>query len=430
MNHLTNKKSILILAITSFLLILEIFLYILDNETKYISIFSFLITLFFISKFYKSQILAIYFCFCILYNFEACVYFFNDIKLTAWPDFQQKNYINFVLLIQTIFTYTLGNLLDIKINTKSTQFDFPELRNNYIFITNAAICILILFFGTTGDNILVSGQYGSAEKSPLNEYFLIFYLFLTLSSFKVLHNYFVFFISITYIIKNLLFGGRIEVFQISLMIFLLNDNLKKYFKTKYILLFFMFGFYISRVIGNIRDNPIQFINGNFYEFFYFSNVFNYNVPYLSSNQGDVLQSSGRIIGLIDNGFLDIPKRIASFFIFCFSSFTISSFLPDYAIFARYKQDTFQSGGGGLIGAYAYGWLGYIGPVLFGIFISYCINSTLLNFNKYLKIFGILLLVSFPRWYSYNPMTISKFCIYGLIIFYIYKIKIYNKNLAI
>ena len=430
MNYFTNKKSIFFLAITSFLLFLEIIFYILNKENKYISILSFLITLCYIFKFYKSQILAIFFCFCLLYTFEACVFFFNDIKLTAWPDFQQKNYINFVLLIQTIFTFTLGNLLNIKINIKSTQFDFPELRNNYIFIINAAICIVILLLGTTGDNILVSGQYGSADKSPLNEYFLIFYLFLTLSSFKVLHNYLVFLITIIYVIKNLLLGGRIEVFQISLMIFLLNESLKKYFKTKYILLFFIFGYYLSRVFGNIRDNPIEFLNGNYYDFFYFKNVFNYNVPYLSSNQGDVLQSSGRIIGLIDNGFLDITKRIVSFFFFCFSSFTISSFLPDYAIFARYKQDTFQSGGGGLIGTYAYAWLGITGPVLFGIFISYCINSSLLKFNKYLKIYGILLLISFPRWYSYNPMTISKFCLYGLIIFFIYKIKIFNKNLSI
>ena len=43
---------------------------------------------------------------------------------------------------------------------------------------NTLICILILITGTSGDNILVSGQYGSAEKSPLNEYFILIYFFM------------------------------------------------------------------------------------------------------------------------------------------------------------------------------------------------------------------------------------------------------------
>ena len=143
-----------------------------------------------------------------------------------------------------------------------------------------------------------------------------------------------------------------------------------------------------------------------------------------------MQSSSRIIGLIDNGYLDLGKRVVSFIYFCFSSITISSFLPDFVIFARYKQDIYQSGGGGLIGAYSYGWLGIFGPILFGLFIAYFINASFLKRNNYLKVYGILLLITFPRWYAYNPMTISKFCIYGIILFAIFNIKYFNKKNSI
>ena len=136
-------------------------------------------------------------------------FFFKNINLTAWPDFQAKNSINFVLLIQALFIYSIGNYLNNKLNFTSISFDFNKFQSRTIFIFNTLICILILITGTSGDNILVSGQYGSAEKSPLNEYFILIYFFMIISASNKIHFNIIFFIGLIFIFKNLLLGGRI-----------------------------------------------------------------------------------------------------------------------------------------------------------------------------------------------------------------------------
>jgi hypothetical protein len=135
----------------------------------------------------------------------------------------------------------------------------------------------------------------------------------------------------------------------------------------------------------------------------------------------VLQSSARIIGLIQEGFLGITQRSLSFISFVFSATIPPSLIQDYANLATYKQDIYRSGGGGLIAVYFYAWMGYAGPIFAGGFIGYFIKKAYTSDNIFLKLYGTTILFTFPRWFAYNPIFLSKFCFFSLIAYSLYLI---------
>lgn len=96
-------------------------------------------------------------------------------------------------------------------------------------------------------------------------------------------------------------------------------------------------------------------------------------------------------------------------------------MPDFINLASYKQDIYQSGGGGLIAVYFYTWLSYIGPIVSGIFIGFSISTVFKNSSIAIKIYGLLILVTFPRWYAYNPIFLVKFCIYGVLLYLFFRL---------
>jgi hypothetical protein len=159
------------------------------------------------------------------------------------------------------------------------------------------------------------------------------------------------------------------------------------------------------VIDAIRSNPVDFISGYYLQYFDPRNFLfsDNNLTYLASNQGDVIQSSGRILGLIQNNILSFSDRLLSFFSYILSPIIPSKLLPEYSNLASYKQDLYRSGGGGLIGVYFYTWLGLVGPIISGIFIGYFIKSFYSKNSIYYKLYGLCILITFPRWYAYNPI---------------------------
>jgi hypothetical protein len=276
-------------------------------------------------------------------------------------------------------------------------------------------------FGISGDSLLDGGAYGSAEKSTWNEYFIMFFLFLILS----LPNYTFFYksllttLALLYAIKNLLYGGRIEVLQFFLLIFYVFYVFNQKIKYKWFYLFLFVALYFNEVTSAVRSSPMDFFSGNYWDYLnplIFLKSDN-SLGYLASNQGDVLHSSARILGLIENNVLGFWERIFSFLSYAYSPFVPAKFFPEYSNLALYKQDFYSSGGGGLIGVYFFAWLGFIGPVFVGLFIGYFIRCFYTKKSIYYKIYGATLLITFPRWYAYNPIFIVKFCFYSVFIFF-------------
>ena len=408
-------------AICVVLLIISFGFYFSDNFSIAVSITGLIITFIFVIKFKKNIPLFIMFAFFLMYNIDAVRFYLTNVDLTLWPDFQQKNIVNKVIICNSLFITALGSSIPSNISKeKIFLFDY-SLKNYFVFFCFFIVCIFIFLFGISGDSLLDGGAYGTAEKSTLNEYFIMFFLFLILS----LPNYTFFYklllaiLAFSYSLKNLLYGGRIEVLQLFLLLFYVFYVFNKRIKYKWFYLFVFVAFYVNEVTSAVRSNPIDFFSGNYWEYLNPLSFFkeDSSLGYLASNQGDVLQSSARILGLIENDILGFWERLFSFLSYVFSPIVPAKFFPEYSNLASYKQDLYRSGGGGLISTYFFAWLGFIGPIFIGLFIGYFIKCFYTKKSIYYKIYGATLLITFPRWYAYNPVFIVKFCFYSVLIFF-------------
>jgi hypothetical protein len=213
-----------------------------------------------------------------------------------------------------------------------------------------------------------------------------------------------------------LFGGRIEVVQISLVVLFSDFVNSRFMKNSNRLLLILLGLiYLNILLSNIRANPMLVLSDEYYQLF---DPFSNDNDIESSFQGDVVQSTSRIIGISGLDQFDWKFRAISFLNFLASPFFISNILGTTSNLATFKQELYQSGGGGLIGGYFYFWLGYLGPILIGIVIGSLINYYKSNKYTYIYIFSIL--VSFPRWLAYNPILIVKFCFFVVALFFVFE----------
>lgn len=419
-----RRFSLLALGYTSISVVLLgvcLCTYFWNPYSSIVSIIGALTTLTFVIKFNKNIPLFLMFSFFLLYNLDSIRFYLTDIDLSFWSAFQAKDIVNEVIIYNTLFITALGNSIPYNVNKEKIFLYDYSLKNRFIFFSFFCVCSIIILFGISGESLLTGGAYGSAEKSSFNEYFIMFFLMLILSLPKnnLFYKYLMGFLVLLYTSKNLLYGGRIEVLQLFLLIFYIYYVFNKNIKHSWFYIFVFIAFYVNEVTSAVRTNPLDFFAGNYWNYLNPITFFktDNDLHYLASNQGDVLQSSARILGLIKIDLLSLWERFFSFLTYIFSPFVPSSFFPDYANLASYKQDMYRSGGGGLISTYFFAWLGYLGPVLIGLFIGYFIRCFYTKESIYYKIYGATLLITFPRWYAYNPIFIVKFCLYSVFIFF-------------
>jgi hypothetical protein len=417
-----SKRDLIFIFTTSALMSLGFTAY-FTFHYDYFSYFVALLNIIFLIKFYNNIIIFILFGFILFYTITFYQYFVNSLYISYWDDFQNINVVKRVLLSHSLFIFTLGNLT----STKKAVFNFnfrENFRSNKIlFYGFFIICILLLIFGIQGQSLLNGSSYANQEftsKSTLHEYFILFYLFLILfSSQNKFEKIVIKVLFIIYVLKTLIYGGRVEVLEIFLLWFLLFFLNK--IKLQTVLFFVLIGLYGSNVVSNIRSNPIQFLSGNdlgyyFDPLFLFDHKSKYDI--ISSNEGDVIQSSARILGLIDNEHLSFSQRIISSVLYFISPVVPASFMPSYSNLSTYKQDIYRSGGGGLISIYFYAWYWYFGPVIIAIFLAFFINKFFLSSSLYYYIYGVAIFTTFPRWFAYNPIMLVKFCLYAVIILFV------------
>lgn len=409
-------------------------IYFIESDSLSISILASLVSIIFVIKFYDVIPLFILFLFISLYPLESIKYFWGGVDLSVYTSFQTRENVNFILFVNSLFVSSLGIFIPRAVSKVKFDMNLLSLKSKKVFILVSIICILIIFFGIQGKSLLEGGKYGTIEKSPLHEYFLLFFmvaLFVQPLKGKIFSiiKFFVFFF---YSIKTLLYGGRIEVLQLILLASYFYYIIPGKVSLKFIYIAILLSFYFAVVLNNFRTHPDLIFSGDFYSLVNPLTIFN-ETPgqnYLSSNQGDVLQSSVRILGILDSGILTVEDRALSFFYFTISSILPSSILPDYVNLSSFRQDLYASGGGAIIGIYFFTWLGYLGPVVAGLFIAFSVNNFYFNDRIILKIYGFVLLYTFPRWYGYTPIFLVKFALYSIIIysmfFFIHRIFIAKK----
>ncbi len=434
MNYSFTKEGVRIFALSIMMQILLCYFYISAPEGKEISVLCVSSCVLFALKFRKSIPVFFLFTFFSLYCYAGIEFFFNGIRVSGFRSFTDKASINHVLFINSLFITTIGNVISSRTTQKPLILDDSSYKSAYMFWFLVFVGIVMIQFGIQGENMLVSGGYGQGEvsKSSLHEYFILTFFIILLVKPKnnVLTTIVIYTLYFIYCLKTLLYGGRIEVMQISLLLF------SYYFifphKVNKTLLFSFVGvaYYFSSVVSRIRNNPIEFLRGNYMPYL---NLF-YKPPraielpqeYLGNNQGDVLQSSARMLGLIQDGYLDISTRIASFFTMLLSIAFPSDKMPPYTNLASYHQTgKYISGGGGLISMYFYVYMSYLGPLFIGIFVGYFINQAFKSKKIGLKVYGVMLLIMFPRWYAYGTIIIFKMCFLTVVVYHV--VKLFHSN---
>lgn len=357
----------------------------------------------------KNKVLLVFFIFIALYSFPTKLFFFDGIPFAIYNLNYTYDTAILTTLIFTLF-YAILNLF-LYIGKQNEQELIVVKRNDLFFWGAIFIGFYIVQFMLSGDYLLSGAVYGHSEKqvSSFNEYVIILFLLAYIySGKKKLHIYILYLLISFYIIKNLLLGGRIESVLVLLAFFIIR--FQYVFSYKKILLLMLGGVLIMNVIGNLRSNPMAFLEGeaSIMDFF---KIDVSNKLYQGSNEGDVFWASERILLLIDKGHLDLIDRLKATFDLFFSPF-----VSEPMVLSTYGLNIEKSGGGGLAPIFFYAFLGLLGVVLFSYFISLILNGLNKNISQAFKFYIVLLIATTPRWFVYYPIFIVKFCLIGFILF--------------
>ncbi len=393
--------------------------------------FTIFINLYLIYIFKNNQGFLLLYIFCLFYTLSLIPFYFFNIDVSVWKDFNEKKYYDIVLKIYGIFLISPLFFIKKSFPNFINSLIIPKNPNIVGFFTTCIVCLIIIIFGQSGSNIFESGGYGysinESAKSTIYEYFIVFFLIAYYySNQKRNHLIVLFSLSFTYIIKSLLFGGRIEVVQLLLLCyFILVIDHKLIIKPSKIIIVCLIFYYFNQIFSSIRSNPIPLLQGDYISYLNpYESYTNSSIVYVS-NEGDVFQSSVRLIGLIENGLLDAITRIKAFIGFFLSIIVPSSWLPEEASLITYKKDIYNSGGGGLIAVYFYAFLGWLGPFIISAYLFWIYRLTAFNKNIYLKFYVLMVFSTFPRWFAYNPIILFKMCLWVIPIVFISNL-VFNK----
>lgn len=415
-NKKINLRRLSFSGLLSVLLII-IFAIAFSFSTIYDTIKSFYLVCVFINLyniflFRRNPAFLLFFIFCLFYTLSLVPYYFYGLDVSPWKDFNQKDYYDSVLRIHGCFLVTPLLFNPKKYKDFKNALKVCRNPNAIGFIIFCVISFLVIILGQSGSTIFESGGYatGESSKSTLYEYFILFYLATYYYSDKKPYQK-VLLVSLVliYVYKSLLYGGRIEVVQLLLLcfyIFIIDYKIK--IKPIRIIIGCMTFYYINMVFSGVRSNPLPLLEGNYA---YYLNPFkaysNTDASYISSNEGDVIQSSVRLIGLIENGLLDIGTRVKALAGFLLSIILPSSMLPEEASLITYKKEIYNSGGGGLAAVYFYAFLSWLGPFMISAYLFFVFRLTFIYRSNYFKLYCLMVFSTFPRWFAYNPIILFK-----------------------
>ena len=391
-------------------------------------LFTVIINIYLIYIFRNNQGFLLLYIFYFFYSVSLIPYYFFKIDVSSWRDFNEQIFYDKVVIIYSIFLITPLFFIKKSIPVFKDILTIPKNTNIIGFFTSCIVCVIILVWGQTGSNIIESGGYGysinESSKSTFYEYFIIFFLLsYYYSSRKRIEIIVLCVLGSLYVFKSLLFGGRIEVIELVLLsYFILVIDYKWIIKPIKIIIGCLLFYYLNQIFSSIRSNPVPLLQGS-YTFYLdpFESYFDSSNLYVSSNEGDVFQSSVRLIGLIENGLLDSVTRMKAFMGFCFSIFVPTSWLPEEASLITYKKDIYNSGGGGLIAVYFFVFLSWFGPFIISAYLFWIYRLTAFYNNLYLKFYTLMIFSTFPRWFSYNPIILFKLCLWIIPILFVFNL---------
>lgn len=355
--------------------------------------------------------LTLLFIYAIIFYLYLIPRFVFDLPIVYYFEFDDIKYYNKSLLIIIVYLNSLMFFL----KPFNTTFKFPSFgnffkQNQYIVLANCIILLSIYLFGFSGKNITDDVKYGTAdfgEKSIFTEYYIIFLIIALVHNKSVIIKYAIILFSVLMMIKCVLYGSRVSALLILLTIFTLEFANR--FSVKTVIISAFIGILVMNLLGIIREQSNKELN--------FQSLARVNPDnIMASTQSNMFYGSVCFVGLLEDQVFTIETRVKAFV-----GFIIRLFLPSKLSFEEgsltdYGQKFTDWGGGAHPATYFYVWFGWLGPVIFGWIIAKLMNL-LKNeqINKYWMFVALILIITVPRWYGYEPGIIFKMSWVGLVI---------------
>ena len=118
--------------------------------------------------------------------------------------------------------------------------------------------------------------------------------------------------------------------------------------------------------------------------------------------------------MADLGIIDVREQVSAFLYFLAAIFVPFSMLPPIANLSRYMMFDYGTLGGGLIFGYFYVWFSYAGVVFIAYYVSWIWKKLTTTYRQNVLIYGILAFSSIGGWYAYTPITLFKYCLWGMV----------------
>lgn len=356
--------------------------------------------------------------FMLMYSIVPLFFFLMGIYISSYQTIDADNYSNMlaVLQIQSIFNVVFFSFAPLEIDFSFSNIIKPR-KNSLAWF--ASIFLMIISLATVDWRSLSSyfnGVYSiETESSIIFDYFMIFVVanqFFCDKKWKRIINII---LTIVVSVVCLMLGKRLTAITNILLIYILNFDGK--IKKKVILTCFF--------IGTCLMNAIQFIRvGQIPSLLNVLTGVNVTNGVFRSNPGDIWYASEVIYKLIDTNVFDWSFRIKSFLGTFLNSFLTTGLTPKEALVNIYitENNLFPyPANGGLIGVSTYLWLGYFGVIGFALIICRIIKVGFNNKNMFSTLYAMLVLATFPRWYTYNPRILFKFAFVAIVVYLFVKI---------
>lgn len=358
----------------------------------------------------RNQPVVVFFIFTLTYILYILPFYLFGIRFTAYLQYATEEHFAAALQVLALFLVVLY-CFQARVRPRGPRAPFAKLvsvlPNDALFLGSLLFMVAITFLGIRGDTIFAAGGYGkgSVQKSGLVEYFLIGLVLAAATMRRPgrLRVAMLGVVVVAYVLRILVYGGRIEVLQVILVLFFVFADRR--FSGWMVVAGSTLGLGLTELVGLIRANPLQALSALSYGWT--------RPAAILSNQGDVFYASTAYIAVLRDGMLDPLFRVKSIV-----GFLASLVLPSRAVWPEARVAEFVSrltpiGGGGLFPAYLFLWLGVPG-VIFGAWIVHRLicASRKDGLPVWARAFVVLALSTYPRWYAYSPIVLAKLCVWG------------------
>lgn len=369
----------------------------------------------------KQSLLMLY-SFMLLYSIPFFRYFILGQEIAVYIKYNNFISLSGVLNIQTIFFVTLVMFTSFS-ELNSNNIIIKTCSNNLLYFICISIMVFIIIFGSSGDTLLNTGSYGKGKVSNfmnlrITEYILIFivlsYKFSGNSNLKKIAI-----LSLSGVcgLKQLLFGGRILVLQMLILIFILFFENK--IKTKKLILYALICYMIFNIIGAIRSN-VKYMFNNPIKIIYSikpkPSIYNGKEVWIT-NQGDVMHTSSVHLGLVKDKIIDSKMRKEALIYYILRLVVPQKYLPKIATLTQYCGAYAPCGGGGFISSYFYVWFSYLGPIMIGIIIARIVSNLYVEKSESIQLMKLIFMATLPRWFAYEPLVLFKMSFYMCIVYF-------------